>query len=185
MNISAPFVPMFYKDTFEQIMPYIDGLFGNESEAEAFAKTFGWDKEGVDPTSTGDVATRIANMFKLNPSRPRMVVITNSSNPAVVAFGPSAHSTDVALTGATGPFPRQEWYPVPAVKVEEIVDTNGAGDAFCAGFLSQLLLSHDSKRCVRAGHYSAGLVLRQLSSHYPEGDLAAMLEEYLAATYSE
>ena len=42
-------------------------------------------------------------------------------------------------------------------KVDTLVDTNGAGDAFVAGFLSQLLQGKTLSQCVEAGHWSAGL----------------------------
>lgn len=31
MNLSAPFVSQFYKEPLEEMMPYVDVLFGNES----------------------------------------------------------------------------------------------------------------------------------------------------------
>ena len=37
MNLSAPFLSQFFKDPLMAAMPYVDILFGNESEAEAFA----------------------------------------------------------------------------------------------------------------------------------------------------
>lgn len=43
MNLSAPFIPEFFKDNVDKVLPYIDVLFGNESEAEAFARSHGWD----------------------------------------------------------------------------------------------------------------------------------------------
>ena len=37
MNLSAPFISQFFKDPLMAAMPYVDILFGNESEAEAFS----------------------------------------------------------------------------------------------------------------------------------------------------
>lgn len=37
------------------------------------------------------------------------------------------------------------------VPAASIVDTNGAGDAFVGGFLSQLVLGKDVAECCRAG----------------------------------
>jgi len=37
MNLSAPFISLFFKEPLMAAMPYIDIIFGNESEAEAFS----------------------------------------------------------------------------------------------------------------------------------------------------
>jgi len=43
-----------------------------------------------------------------------------------------------------------ETYPVIKVAKESLVDTNGAGDAFVGGFLSQIVLGKDlSQACIR------------------------------------
>lgn len=43
MNLSAPFIPEFFHSHVDQILPYVDVLMGNESEAIAFAKSHGWE----------------------------------------------------------------------------------------------------------------------------------------------
>ena len=45
-------------------------------------------------------------------------------------------------------------YDVEILPKEKLVDTNGAGDAFVGGFLSQLVQGKDMRTCVLAGHYS-------------------------------
>merc|ERR1711866_29661 len=50
MNLSAPFlmqVPPF-KACFVETLPYIDFLFGNETEAQTWAETEGWETKDVD-----------------------------------------------------------------------------------------------------------------------------------------
>lgn len=37
MNLSAPFIAQFFKGQVDEILPYVDVLIGNESEAEAYA----------------------------------------------------------------------------------------------------------------------------------------------------
>lgn len=39
MNLSAPFLPQFFKDQLDSCAPYWDYLIGNESEALAYAKS--------------------------------------------------------------------------------------------------------------------------------------------------
>ena len=38
MNLSAPFISLAFKEQLMSVMPYIDILFGNENEAEAFSQ---------------------------------------------------------------------------------------------------------------------------------------------------
>jgi len=49
---------------------------------------------------------------------------------------------------------------VPAPPVDDIVDTNGAGDAFLSGFLSARLVGRDLAACMEAGHAQAARALR-------------------------
>jgi adenosine kinase len=42
MNLSAPFIPQFFKSQVDEILPYVDILIGNESEAQAYADSHEW-----------------------------------------------------------------------------------------------------------------------------------------------
>jgi len=50
-------------------------------------------------------------------------------------------------------------YLVPKVPKEQIIDTNGAGDAFVGGFLSQLFQEKDIPTCVKVGIQLSGAVV--------------------------
>ena len=82
MNLSAPFimeVPPF-KAVLTKTMPFIDVLFGNETEAAVFAKTEGWSETDV---------KEIAKKLSLLPKEgdvPRKVVITQGADPTIVAI---------------------------------------------------------------------------------------------------
>ena len=41
LNLSAPFIPQFFKAQFETLLPHVDILIGNESEAAAYAGAAG------------------------------------------------------------------------------------------------------------------------------------------------
>lgn len=60
--------------------------------------------------------------------------------------------------GATAFSPRGEWHR-PAVSVEVLVDANGAGDAFFAGFLVGHLSGATLEECLDAGHRQAARCL--------------------------
>ena len=41
LNLSAPFIPQFFKVQLEEVLPHVDVLIGNESEAAAYAQAAG------------------------------------------------------------------------------------------------------------------------------------------------
>jgi adenosine kinase len=148
LNISAPFlceVPPF-KQTIKDLMPYVDFFFGNENEARAYAKSEGWDTEDV-----GEIALRVSKYPKENGSRARVVVFTQGKDPTLVATNGAVKS-----------------YPVTLVPAEKLVDTNGAGDAFVGGFLSQLAAGKSLDECVRAGNYAGGVIIQSSGTQLPE-----------------
>ncbi|KAJ1674698.1 adenosine kinase, partial [Spiromyces aspiralis] len=159
-NLSAPFVPVAYTDALRRTIPYIDILFGNETEALAFAQAF-----DLGTTNLEKIAHAAANMPKHDSSRPRIVVFTHGNNPTIVAI----QGEDVLKE-----------YPVTYIPNEEIADTNGAGDAFVAGFLSQLLLERPLTDCIEAGNWLAGKVIREVGPTYPAGKLEFVPSQSIA-----
>lgn len=139
MNLSAPFLCQFFKEPMMEALPYVDILFGNETEAGIFAK-----EQELGTEDLKEIAIKIAALDKANKGRPRTVVITHGKQPTLVV-------RDGKVTE----------YPVIVIKEEDIVDTNGAGDAFVGGFLSQLAQGKPIDECVRCGHYAANHVIQQ------------------------
>ncbi|XP_016144396.1 adenosine kinase-like [Sinocyclocheilus grahami] len=43
LNLSAPFISQFFKEPLMKVMPYVDIIFGNETEAATFAKEQGFE----------------------------------------------------------------------------------------------------------------------------------------------
>lgn len=146
MNLSAPFISEFFKEPQLEALPYVDFLFGNETEARTFAKVQGWETEDVK-----EIALKIAAWPKASGTHKRIAVITQGSDATVVAE--DGKTTE---------------YPVVKIPKEKLVDTNGAGDAFVGGFLSRLVQDKDIKECVRAGHYAASVIIQESGCKYPE-----------------
>ncbi|XP_026741532.1 adenosine kinase isoform X2 [Trichoplusia ni] len=136
-NVSAAFVSQFYKEPLEKLLPYVDLFFGNLEEAKVFAKDF--DFKG---TTIEEIALEISRLPKMD-DRPRVVVITQGNAPVVLV-----ENGKVIVT------------PVKPLSTDEIVDTNGAGDAFTGGFLAQLLLGKPYTECVNYGIYAARHVIQ-------------------------
>ncbi|KXS16296.1 adenosine kinase-like protein [Gonapodya prolifera JEL478] len=149
-NLSAPFLSQFFQAGMEEASPYWDLLFGNESEAQAFAKAHGW-TELVEPkVDVAAIADKIAALPKKNEARPRLVVITQGADSTVVSYKGE-----------------RKVYPVKKVDPVKVIDTNGAGDAFAAGFLAKLVLGKSIDECVEAGHYVASEVIQRSGVVFP------------------
>jgi adenosine kinase len=126
-------------------MPYVDVLFCNEAEAEAWATAIGHPAA----TDLPAVAKAIAALPKSNPSRPRLVVITHGAEPTIVINGASADVKE---------------YPVHVLKETDIVDTNGAGDAFAGAFMAALVAGKDLDAAVAAGQKLAASCIQEVRS---------------------
>ena len=145
MNMSAPFILQFFKEPLLKALPYIDILFGNEAEAEAYSQSI-----GLGLTDLKEIALKIAEYKKVNQGRQRIVIITQGPDPILLC-------RDGKVTE----------FPILPIKPEEIVDTNGAGDAWVGGFLSQLVLGRSIEQCIKGGNYSANVVIKRSGCTYP------------------
>jgi adenosine kinase len=137
LNLSAPFLIDFFADQMAQAMPYADFLFGNESEAAAYGKKHDLGED------IKEIALKVAALPKKG-DKPRTVVFTQGSE-----------STIVACNG------KVTVYKVEPLAKELLVDTNGAGDAFVGGFLSELIAGKEIEDCVKAGHWAATYIIQQ------------------------
>lgn len=138
MNLAAPFICEFFKEPLMAASQYWDYIFGNETEAEAFAKA-----NDFGTTDIKEIALKTAALPKAN-EKARIVVFTQGAGNTIVC-------TEGKITE----------YPVHALTKEEIIDTNGAGDAFVAGFLAKLSIGCNIQECVKAGHWAASLIIRR------------------------
>ncbi|XP_055000206.1 adenosine kinase-like [Sorex araneus] len=112
LNLSAPFISQFYKDSLMKVLPYVDILLGNETEAATFAREQGFETDGIK-----EIAKRAQALPKVNSKRQRIVVFTQGKDETIMA-------TESEVTT----------FAVLEKDQKEIVDTNGAGNAFVGGF---------------------------------------------------
>lgn len=147
-NLSAPFlIDFFWDEKMESIFPYIDILFGNESEFACLGKRLGL--EGKDLKEIGLAA---AAREKKNQGRPRVVIVTQGSSPTLICR--EGKVTEV---------------PVDLIPAEKLIDTNGAGDSFCGGFIAQFLkegATDVSEKSCLAGHYCAGVTVQTSGTNF-------------------
>lgn len=143
MNISAPFLCEFFFEPLLKVLPNVSVLFGNEAEARAFAKAANFQ-------STEDIEMIAKEMSTFQTDKPRSIVITQGSHSTIVC-----HENLISQ------------YPVPMMVADEIIDTNGAGDAFVGAFISQHILGRSLSDCVHAGHTVAQIIIRQSGVVFP------------------
>lgn len=150
-NLSAPFlmqVPPFFK-AMKEVLPYVDICFGNETEAGVLSEAMGWDTADLK-----EIAIKLAQLDK-ETVRPRTVVITQGAEPTIVAVADKNRVWSV-----------DEFAVIP-IKKEDIVDTNGAGDAFVGGFLAGLAEGCATADCVTRGNYASNVIIQQSGCMFP------------------
>ncbi|KAI5107949.1 adenosine kinase isoform 1 [Silurus meridionalis] len=282
MNLSAPFISEFFKDSLMKVMPYVDILFGNEasrswsleptnlftcertfsvtgsgtmagfesdqnivwcdycidihlpasskgpwpftdsyrcvrssqasdyeitprspssvthnaafclaaaSEAATFSREQGFETENIE-----EIAKKAQSLPKENKKRKRIVVFTQGKEGTVMVKELVNSKWTLASSGLlrdysyeqlflekkvrgelqqsapcfTGSDEKVETFPVIEIDQKDIVDTNGAGDAFVGGFLSELVQDKSLEQCIRAGHYAANVIIRHSGCTFPE-----------------
>ncbi|KAH8094702.1 Ribokinase-like protein [Cristinia sonorae] len=148
INLSAPFIAQFFGVQLQQVLPYIDFVIGNESEAEAWASANGL------PNKNDNAATAkaIALLPKSNPSRPRTVIITEGPKSTTVVSSADPDNAKI--------------YPVTPLSDSEIVDTNGAGDAFAGGFLGAYISGKDIDGCIEVGHKLGAMCVQSIGPQF-------------------
>jgi adenosine kinase len=139
LNISANFIVEIFWDLFYSVFQYADLVCGNEHETLAFAKRLGWETEDYNV-----IAEKISNLPLLNPNKKRTVIITQGSRNTLV------YQNGEILS-----------FPVHPIDVNQIVDTNGAGDAFVGGFIAGCAQGKPLAKCIDAGHYCAGFIIQR------------------------
>lgn len=150
LNLSAPFIPQFFKDPLDQVLPYVDIVIANETEAAAYAESHGLNTKDVK-----EIAKSIAALPKKNSQKPRTVIFTQGTDPTI------------AVVAKEGGEPEVHEQPVHAIESEKINDTNGAGDAFAGGFVAGVVQGKSLKTSIDIGQWLAKLSIQELGPSYP------------------
>ncbi|KAI5965367.1 ADO1 [Candida pseudojiufengensis] len=150
LNFSAPFIAQFFKDQLDSVLPYVDYVIANESEAEAYAESHGL----KNTKDLKEIAKYIVDLPKENSKRSRIVIFTHGTEPTI------------SVTKNNGEFEIEE-YPVKPLSNSQIVDTNGAGDAFAAGFVASLVENKSLKDSIDVGQWAASLSIQQVGPSFP------------------
>ncbi|KAJ4158336.1 uncharacterized protein LMH87_008867 [Akanthomyces muscarius] len=147
LSLSAPFIPQFFKEPVDASAPYWDYVIGNETEAAAYAESH--DLASKEPK---DVVKHLANLPKENGKRKRVAIITQGTEPTLVAI----QGEDAVKE-----------FPVHAIDPSKITDTNGAGDAFAGGLLAGIVEGKSLEESIDMGQWLARLSIQELGPSYP------------------
>ena len=136
LNLSAPFLVQveLFRNRVLEMIPYATFVICNDDEARALGTAMEWGED------LREIGKKIVGMEGYVS---RTVIFTCGASPALII-------NDAVIE-------------VPAVTLpkEDIVDLNGAGDAFVGGFLAQYIGTNDLDAAVREGHRCASIVVQQ------------------------
>lgn len=146
MNLHAKFLCKHYADPQLNLLEFVDVLFGNGDEAKKFSE-----KCGLNTSDVKEIALKTQALPKLNEKRKRVVVFTQGKDPTILGHDGQINE-----------------YPITPVPKELIKDTNGCGDAFVGGFLSQLAQNKPLDVCMKCGFYASRVVIQHYGCNYPD-----------------
>jgi adenosine kinase len=147
------FIETFLNDIIS-LIEYADFVFSNAAEALFFSQL----AFSANIDNLADICELICKKIKKkNQQKRRVVVITNGPNPAYYC------QYDFVEEKITG----KGVVNVDFVAEEDIVDANGAGDAFAGGFMSQYIKGNDLEQCMEAGHWAAGKIIQVRGCQIP------------------
>ncbi|KAJ6232436.1 hypothetical protein M0813_04959 [Anaeramoeba flamelloides] len=169
LNLSASYLwQSSYSEILKTCLYNSDLIFGNVGEAKSVYSLLNKGTEFSDNQNKNDKSHSISeikeiskNIFhkilnKTHFEKAKILTITDGVNPTII----SSYSPGDGI--------KQEIFDVVPCKKEEFVDSNGAGDAFVAGFLSQLIKYKNENRnvnlnkCLKAGHWAAKYIVTQI-----------------------
>lgn len=107
LSLSAPFIPLFFKDQLAQTSKYWDYVIGNETEARSWAEG-----QGHETRDVKEIALLMAELPKENGKRKRTVIITQGTE-----------STVIAIQGEK----QVKEFGIVEIGKHDICDTTGAG----------------------------------------------------------
>ncbi|KAJ5461357.1 Adenosine kinase [Penicillium daleae] len=150
LSLSAPFIPQFFKEQLDSVLPYTDYTFCNETEARAYAASHEWGTEDV-----VEIAKKLALLPKKNTQRPRVAIVTQGTLPTVVGVASADGTVEI------------KEFKVHEISKDAINDTNGAGDAFAGGFCAGVVSGKSLDDSIDMGQWLASKSIQELGPSFP------------------
>lgn len=146
-NLSASYICMNHSDDAMFLAQNCDILIGNYKEFQALLTAANLMED------IKSFAMRLSQGYKNVKKLPygKIIIITNGSKSVICA-----HTGGIV-----------EEIPVPKIDTNKIGDTNGAGDAFAAGFLAGLFAQQTPIGCLKWGCWVAHQIIQQVGCTIP------------------
>jgi len=146
-SLSATFMIENFYDRVKEIADVADLIFCNEDEAESFAKINSKDPE----------LNSLAIHKLLKQREGRLLIVTCGKEPVLIS--------KYDYKNQQFEFVVKQY--VPMVGNDDIVDTNGCGDAFVGGFLSQYIQGKCLTSCAKAGNFASSVIIKNIGCTFP------------------
>ena len=156
-------MPQFYKSELDQCLAVADIVVCNEAEARAWAVA-----EGLQTDDVLAISHALANFRKVSPAKPRISIITQGARSTVVCAtywdNPQVSHQKHHKLRSLRSNGASKVYPVHPVDESQIVDTNGAGDAFVGGFLAAYVLGKHIDVSIDVAHKMGAMTVQMVRS---------------------
>jgi adenosine kinase len=150
-TLSAAFMVEFHYEKIKILSDMADLIFCNEEEAATMAKMLTGKSSDNDLENSRTIHANL-------PQIDRLLIVTCGKNPV--------HLTRYDYTKKDFSFSLS--VNINVLSSDEIVDTNGCGDAFVGGFMSEYLRGSEIEKCALAGNYASSVIIRNIGCTYPE-----------------
>jgi len=132
--------------------------------------TISWDPGRVLATQgLSNLKEVVANVdyIMLNEKEASLMTGVNDYKEAAEAIARDTSAVVIVKRGGKGVYVRSKEYTgdIPAYRVENVIDTTGAGDAFASGFITGILRGYSLKKSLQYGNATAALKITRLGSH--------------------
>lgn len=155
LNLSANYVSEAFGNEIDKVMKYVDILFGNDLEAVAYAKHKKWDTSDENGLIERIAKKIVTEEEKVRKDVGRVVVFTQDSRPVVLCLEVDGEVVTKHVA-------------CKQIPDDEMVDTNGAGDSFAGGFLSQYVQGAPLEHCIEVGSYAAREIIKRSGVSVPD-----------------
>lgn len=145
-NLNAPYIVKNFPKDITWLTEKADVVFGNRDEFEELASI-------NDFKTMEDLITNLLNEYK--NTKKKIIVVTDGANPVFYYEGNSSKIESSLVN-------------VPQVKLEDIIDTTGAGDSFVAGFIHALIDGKPTRDCIELGCEISAKVIKVIGCNLPK-----------------